>query len=614
MAYRSISWARGDWQTTVSRPRNLAEGDRLIAIHVGMVFEPGTLERPSGSGWVQVGTPYTRLVEWMGGHLEIRVWEKTAGRQEPSSYRFYQDLSGWAFVVAMSGVSGRVRYAIATASGGEGQVTQITTPGVTAPRDGGTELRFVAALAEDGFSADIYPPQGHRIRAEDWDFGIGLALTSREIAEPGTTGSAVYRFDDWVNLAVAVTVLVPVTDAAPLPPSLPDFAPGRGSALYRYTVHRFLDGEYQGDIEPIDVKFDHRLGEAGTFNATLEIANPTQSDLVAQLVPRHRSEIDRGPGPLAVHVWRGGDLWGWYWLTGATVRWEQRGRPTVELRGAGPEAWLLQVEIQEDLQFWATDQVEIARSLLQHLQTLEGADLRLTLQDGTSGVLRDRTYLAADKSSYGQRLRELSEVENGFEWRILPRVEGGSVVREWQWGYPTLGDPEALHVVSASPHGGDVIGWSIDIDALRGGTHFRVRGDAPPAEDTSEPQPPLMSSVHRATAHLAAGWPRIDRTEDRQGVVVQQTLEEYAAHNLRTLAGAVWVRQVSIVAGERTTISPAAIGERVRVMLVDLWHPRRAGGASYAVTHRLIGLEVQPPTRGRDKEILSLLLGPEVDE
>lgn len=105
-----------------------------------------------------------------------------------------------------------------------------------------------------------------------------------------------------------------MTDAAPLPPSLPDFAPGRGSALYRYTVHRFLDGEYQGDIEPI--------------------------------VPRHRSEIDRGPGPLAVHVWRGGDLWGWYWLTGATVRWEQRGRPTVELRGAGPEAWLLQVEIQ----------------------------------------------------------------------------------------------------------------------------------------------------------------------------------------------------------------------------------------------------------------------------
>ena len=538
MAYRSISWAQGSWRTTVSRPWGVAEGDRLIAVHVGMVFEPGSLGPPTGGDWKPAGPPFTRPVEWVDSHLEIRVWEKVASRQE-SSYRFEQDWGGWAFVVALREAAGRVRVAFNSASGDE--VTQINTPGVAAPQDGGTELRFVAALSEYGYSPSIYPPWTHRIRAEDWDFGIGLIVTSREITSSGPTGSAVYWFDDWVNLAVAVTVLVPVQDAAPLPPSLPDFAPGRGSALYRYTVHRFLDGEYQGDIEPIDVKFDHRLGEAGTFNATLEIANPTQSDLVAQLVPRHRSEIDRGPGPLAVHVWRGGDLWGWYWLTGATVRWEQRGRPTVELRGAGPEAWLLQVEIQEDLQFWATDQVEIARSLLQHLQTLEGADLRLLLQDGTSGVLRDRTYLAADKSSYGQRLRELSEVENGFEWRILPRVEGGSVVREWQWGYPTLGDPEALHVVSASPHGGDVIGWSIDIDALRGGTHFRVRGDAPPAEDTSEPQPPLMSSVHRATAHLAAGWPRIDRTEDRQGVTVKQTLEEYAAHNLRTLAGAGWV-------------------------------------------------------------------------
>ncbi|MFE0151803.1 hypothetical protein ACFWY5_31975 [Nonomuraea sp. NPDC059007] len=168
---------------------------------------------------------------------------------------------------------------------------------------------------------------------------------------------------------------------------------------------------------------------------------------------------------------------------------------------------------------------EIGRRRLTHLQAQSGANLGLILQAGNSGVIRGRTYLATDGATYGRRLIELAEVDNGFEWRIDIVPGSSGLERRWVWGYPILGQQTPpLYVFVDSPSGRGVLEWDENIDALRGATRGRARGGTPDTGDASTIATPLISPVHVAAAHLAAGWPRLDRTINKSSVVVQATL------------------------------------------------------------------------------------------
>lgn len=71
------------------------------------------------------------------------------------------------------------------------------------------------------------------------------------------------------------------------------------------------------------------------------------------------------------------------------------------------------------LSWTATDQAEIAWQLLQQTQTLPGGNLGISKGIGNpSGVVRDRAYAAGD--SIGQRIQELSELVDGFDWDLTP--------------------------------------------------------------------------------------------------------------------------------------------------------------------------------------------------
>jgi hypothetical protein len=102
------------------------------------------------------------------------------------------------------------------------------------------------------------------------------------------------------------------------------------------------------------------------------------------------------------------------------------------------------VHVTSDLTYRQVDQLAIARSLVQYANSKQGAALGPTyLGDTTSGVLRDRTYLGADRAPVGQRLRELSAVEGGFDFRFENYWDGGLVGgaarRAVRFGFPSLG-------------------------------------------------------------------------------------------------------------------------------------------------------------------------------
>src|SRR5690606_22448696 len=86
-----------------------------------------------------------------------------------------------------------------------------------------------------------------------------------------------------------------------------------------------------------------------------------------------------------------GELWGEYWITGAIVQRNRRGNIEIQLRGSTLDAFLSNVLVETSL-IYSGDVITNIRNFLSHMQNLQGANIRLSLDAGTSG--RDATIEA----------------------------------------------------------------------------------------------------------------------------------------------------------------------------------------------------------------------------
>ncbi|MER6581841.1 hypothetical protein, partial [Nonomuraea sp. NPDC001023] len=384
-------------------------------------------------------------------------------------------------------------------------------------------------------------------------------------------------------------------------PTFPPFTPTRGDALYAYRFRRLRDGHFLGFLDLADVSFDKRINQPGSFTATVPIPSRAVGDLVAEVFPRDSTVLSAGAGVVVVDILRAGEVWGEYWITEANPTQSDRGTPEIHLQGTTLDGYMSSVELQAELPFAGEDQIAILRALVADMQSQSHANIGLVVPAGTSGVVRDRTY-TDDGGTYGQRIQQLAEVDNGFEYTVDLVASEGTIVRQLTWGYPKLGGPE-VHIFGWGPNGGDITAWAEQVSAARGATRYRARGGTPPSEgDASVSATALLSAPHEATAHLAAGWPRIDRTLSYSDVIVQDTLEDYAAHWVTVAPGAVRVETYTVALGASPSLHPNKLGDRCRIYLDNEWH------APHWRERRIIGLRIRPVSRQNGKELAELVL------
>jgi hypothetical protein len=177
------------------------------------------------------------------------------------------------------------------------------------------------------------------------------------------------------------------------------------------------------------------------------------------------------------------------------------------------------------------------------------------------------------------------------------------------YGYPTLGSADVAHVFVDSPGGGDILDWEEDLDALRGGTVWRARGGIDPtaAADASTTSTPLMSAPHEAAAHLAAGWPRIDRTLNYNSIIDQGLLDDYAAYWAAVAGGALRVDSATVALGAQPSFTPNNLGDKARLFFNNAWH------LPHSRVRRIIGVTVTPFSRDEREEMQLIFEGLEVD-
>lgn len=373
---------------------------------------------------------------------------------------------------------------------------------------------------------------------------------------------------------------------------------------YRYVFADLLTDTDIVALELEGVTFDRRLIQAGAFRGSIPVPNADIAAKVRKIAPSGPDEIGTGPGRTVVHIYRDGQIWGTYLIWSATPSGDEKGRVKVDLQGASLESYLSRVEIRQDLTYTGKDQIsELAADLVAQMQAQPYGDIGLLIHCPPCGILRDRTYKASEAATYGQRLTELANVEQGFEFMIRTYLQDGVRVRDFIGGLFVFATGQDQ--VWTRP--GNILSWSYVVDATGAATSYQARG-ATINDDLGATSEPLMGAAADADALHNAGWARLDKTIDYSSVVVPGTLNDYARWWAANRAGVTRVLQATVRIDDQTAFTPNNLGDHARLTIVDAWFPLTdTGKPTFAKRPRIVGCEVTPPTRTTG-ETLKLIL------
>ncbi|MGW4695146.1 hypothetical protein ACWEO1_22520 [Kitasatospora cineracea] len=339
-------------------------------------------------------------------------------------------------------------------------------------------------------------------------------------------------------------------------------------------------------LQLIGVTYDDYIGRTGSLSGTVPIPDQATARRVRDTML---------PGRTAVHLERRTDagaalVWsGVLWTRTPTA--DDRGLYTCPITAAGLESWLRGHRMLTDTLAWAgADQLAIARALVAYAQGVSGGDLGIEMDNSqTSGVLRDRTYLATDLPRIGDLLDQLAAVDGGPEWRIQVYADSAGVRhRALRLGTPLLtvglGD-----VMLDQP--GPVRGHALPEDATQMATAWQSRGATINSNQASS-SVPLMSSLLVSSPDIAAGWPRLDGSSDHSTVTDPATLNAHATANLARYRQPVAIPTVTILSSETQPQLGSYI--RLRISAGDIWYSE-----GLSARYRVVGLRCAPAERGR---------------
>lgn len=208
-------------------------------------------------------------------------------------------------------------------------------------------------------------------------------------------------------------------------------------AEYRTLYAHLITGAILGELPVQSFSVEWALNSPGSFQATLPLRMAEQSSKLSDQVAS--PELDLEGHGIALYVERDGVIiWAGH-LVGIEANVDQ---DVLTVRGAGFQDLLRHRLIRDDISYAGVDQFAIAAGLIDHTQGKPGGDLSIDtspLTGNPSGVLRTRTFYGFERATVADRIEQLAAVQDGFDFRLSARWEGGGVVRYVEASYPPTG-------------------------------------------------------------------------------------------------------------------------------------------------------------------------------
>lgn len=345
-----------------------------------------------------------------------------------------------------------------------------------------------------------------------------------------------------------------------------------------FYVAEVTTGQIVADL-PLATFTGGRSLTGGSMSATLPVAHLP--------VDLRRQYVDfTAPGRYSVIAERDGVV------AGEWVIWKRsRSNDEKPLTLTGNEVVsLLDRRVMGGWTWTGVEQLEIARQLV--VEGFAGAGDPLTRPGGVlvtvpaitpSGQLRDRTYKQLD-GTIGQRLKELSEVQGGFDYLIDTTRTGQLVTRTARFHYPRAGIdlPYVFESGSAGYPQGNVTAITLSEDGTTLASKAHAIGST--SGDVA------LVGGFQDLALVTAGWPYLERTQTWSDVTVQATIDSYAHSLWQDSQSAEQPITLSVLADAFPTCGDYALGDRLAFRI----EPSGNFPDGYTGTIRVIGWTHQP--------------------
>lgn len=413
---------------TVSAPAGVANGDLLVAVHT--CDESGVAANLTApTGW----TLFFTQAAFQGSVGVLKVWWKVAA-SEPASYVFGVGSNGsatdgqCAIVAFTTGTYNSSTPLANSAVGGSATATtSMAAPSVT----GVVDAQLLCAYVNNGGSVTFAPPSGMTERA---DFASAGSWTSLEVASLALTSTAATG-----SRTATASASHPYVSASLL--VQPVAAGGSSAATSAGTIT--LGGAATGAptpaptpapvvaLPPIIATGARWSWAMGPWSGlpTLALANATKRSMKLRLTGTSSVTWDlEGSTPEAAAMQELiTDVW--CIRNGFTLCRARLGGSTHTADGttysisytAGDYRALLQrrqLWDSDTLTYTTAEQSAIAWGLLSSTQGQPGGGLNLTNNATATGTARTITYPAGQ--AVGQAIEQLSIMDGGFNWDIVP--------------------------------------------------------------------------------------------------------------------------------------------------------------------------------------------------
>lgn len=287
---------------------------------------------------------------------------------------------------------------------------------------------------------------------------------------------------------------------------------------WRFLAYDLRTSAFLAELPVISWQHSDPLTGPGGFSATVDLAATLGSTTIREATRRGRTLVvaERGGVP---------DFTGIIWRRSYSAA-----DRTLKIAGANLTSYFDHWSVTEALgPFTDIEQFTIFRTFVATVQAAPAGSIGLQVGAEVSGVLRERTtYEAFSGAKYGELMRALAEVQNGFEFTMAVEYNAGLIERRLRLFYPRRGrDLSATGLRFYAP--GNATLFDVNEDA----TDMAVTVVGLGAGDGRD----MLLATASQTDLLAAGWPGYRVTRAHKDVTVLATLNEHAAAEAARLSG-----------------------------------------------------------------------------
>lgn len=251
------------------------------------------------------------------------------------------------------------------------------------------------------------------------------------------------------------------------------------------------------------------------------------------------------------------------------------------------ESWFDTRILTRDINVKNVDQLEIARQYVTSGGAAEA--MGIEVDSSMSGFKRERNSYAYELNTIWDELSRLSNLINGFDFRIIPYRDGSTskLKKRLTFGYPILSTNTKDTPAYLFESNRNIIDSKVKFTSDDAASRVYAIGEG---EGTSQ-----KVAIADDAASIEAGYPRYEKSASYKGVKVHSTLVSHAHSILEENRNPLTDISVTIRGNDDPYVGSYAPGDWVRIKLDNIWFPE-----GYDRTFRITEVAVSLSDSGQE--------------